>query len=88
MTFFGNRDNFERIGKWEIELLEYIVDFEKCNAIKSYIMADFVVDWMEPRSQADDSTQESPWLVYCDRAWGSIKAGVVAILVSPSGIRL
>jgi ribonuclease HI len=32
--------------------------------------------------------QESPWLVYCDRAWGNVRAGAVAILVSPSGIKL
>jgi ribonuclease HI len=43
---------------------------------------------MEPQSQADNSTQESPWLVYCDGTWGSTKAGAAAILVSPSGTRL
>jgi hypothetical protein len=65
---FGNRDNSGRIGKWATELLKYIVDFEKCNATKSQILVDFMADWMEPRSQADDSAQESPWLVYYDGA--------------------
>jgi hypothetical protein len=65
---FGNRDSSGRIGKWATELLEYIVDFEKHNAIKSQILADFMADWTEPRSQADDNTQESPWLVYYDGA--------------------
>jgi hypothetical protein len=65
---FGNRDSSERISKWAIELLEYIVDFEKCSAIKSQILADFVADWTKPRFQADDIFQESPWLVYCDGA--------------------
>jgi hypothetical protein len=32
---FENRDGSKRIGKWAIELSEYIVDFEKHNAIKS-----------------------------------------------------
>jgi ribonuclease HI len=45
-------------------------------------------DWTEPRSQADDITQQSPWLVYCYGARGSTGAGAAAILVSPSGIRL
>jgi hypothetical protein len=85
---FGNRDSSERIGKWATKLSEYIVDFAKRSAIKSQILANFVADWAEPRSQADDSTQESPWLVCCDRTWGSTGAGAAAILVSPSGIRL
>jgi hypothetical protein len=85
---FRNRDNFGRIGKWATKLLEYIVDFEKRSAIKLQILANFVVDWTEPRSQADDSTQESPWLVCCDGAWGSTGAGATTILVSPFGVRL
>jgi hypothetical protein len=32
---FKNKDSFGGIGKWAIELSEYIVDFEKHNAIKS-----------------------------------------------------
>jgi ribonuclease HI len=32
--------------------------------------------------------QEPPWLVYCDGAWGNIGAGAVAILTSPSEIKL
>jgi ribonuclease HI len=43
---------------------------------------------MEPRSQADDSTQESPWLVYFDGAWGSTGARAASILVSSSGIKM
>jgi ribonuclease HI len=31
---------------------------------------------------------EASWLIYCDGAWGSTGAGVAAILVSPSGIKL
>jgi hypothetical protein len=31
---FGNRDSFRRIGMWAIELSEYVVDFDKHNAIK------------------------------------------------------
>jgi hypothetical protein len=78
---FGNRDSSKRIDKWTTELSEYIVDFEKRNAIKSQILANFVLDWTEPRSQADNSAQESPWLVHCDGAWGNTRAGTTAILV-------
>jgi hypothetical protein len=41
---FKNRDSFGRISKWAMELSKHVVDFEKCNAIKSQILADFVVE--------------------------------------------
>jgi hypothetical protein len=34
-NIFGNRDSFSRTNKWVMELLEYVVDFEKRSAIKS-----------------------------------------------------
>jgi hypothetical protein len=65
---FSNRDSSGRISKWATELSEYVVDFEKHSTIKSQILSDFVVEWTEPQSQTDDTTQKSPWLVYCDGA--------------------
>jgi hypothetical protein len=41
---FENRDSFGRISKWAMELSEHVVDFEKRNAIKSQILADFVAE--------------------------------------------
>jgi hypothetical protein len=41
---FGSRDSSRRISKWAMELSEYVVDFERCNAIKSQILADFVAE--------------------------------------------
>jgi hypothetical protein len=41
---FGNRDNSKRISKWAMELSEYAIDFEKRSAIKSQVLADFVVE--------------------------------------------
>jgi hypothetical protein len=64
---FGNRDNFGRIRKWVTELSEYVINFERHNTIKSQILADFMAEWTESRSQVD-IVQESPWLVHCDRA--------------------
>jgi hypothetical protein len=34
-----------------MELLEYVVDFEKHNTIKSQILVDFIEEWTEPSSQ-------------------------------------
>jgi hypothetical protein len=46
------------------------VDFEKRSAIKSQILADFMAEWTEPGSAIEGAVPESPWLVYCDGAWG------------------
>jgi hypothetical protein len=84
---FHNWDSSDRIGKRATELSEYIIDFERQSAIKLQILADFVAEWKGPQVQID-TVQESPWLVYCDSAWGSTEPGTAAILTSPSSIKL
>jgi hypothetical protein len=71
-----------------MELSEYVIDFEKCSAIKSQVLANFIAEWMELGSATEGEVPESPWLVYCDGAWGAVGAGVVAILISSSRIKL
>jgi ribonuclease HI len=85
---FSNRDNSERISKWAMKQSEYVIDFEKHSAIKSQILANFVVEWTEPRSTTEGEVLETPWVVYCDGAWGTMGARAAAILLSPSGIKL
>jgi hypothetical protein len=41
-----------------MELSEYVVDFEKCSAIKSQFLVDFIIEWMEPNSQIDYMVHE------------------------------
>jgi hypothetical protein len=67
---FRNRYRSGRISKWAIELSKHVVDFEKCNAIKTQISFDFIVEWIEPGSTIEGAAPESPWLAYCDGAWG------------------
>jgi hypothetical protein len=80
---FGNRDSSDRISKWPMGLSEYVVDFKKKrSAIKSQILANFVAEWTEHGSLIEGIVPESPWLVYCDRAWGS----TTVIEISPFGV--
>jgi hypothetical protein len=51
---FGNPDSSGRIGKWAMELSEHVIDFEKRSAIKSQVMADLIVDWIEPSTYTKD----------------------------------
>jgi hypothetical protein len=78
---FRNMDSSRRISKWEMELSEYVVDFEKRSAIKSQVLADFVAEWTEPGSATVGEALEEPWLVHCDRAWGAAAGNVLRLLV-------
>jgi hypothetical protein len=85
---FSNRDNSRRINKWAMELSEYTVNFKKRSAIKSQVLTDFVAEWKEPGSVTEGEVPKTPWVVYCNEAWGATGVRAVAILISPLGIRL
>jgi hypothetical protein len=40
----GNQDCSGRIGKWAMEISVHVVDFGKRSAIKSQVLADFIID--------------------------------------------
>ena len=50
-------------------------------------MADFVADWTLSQNQNEDKKQPN-WIIYCDGAWGFVGAGAVAIITSPSGVKM
>jgi hypothetical protein len=85
---FDNRDSSRRISKWAMELSEHVVDIEKCSAIKSQILTNFVAEWTELGSITEGAVLESPWLVYCNRALGTVGSRTAAILISPLRIKL
>jgi hypothetical protein len=82
---FANREASTRIIKWGAELSEYIVDFERRNAIKSQVLADFVVDWTSPTQNLDEEIP-TPWIVQCDEAWCYKGVGISAEVTSPAGV--
>jgi hypothetical protein len=45
---FRNPEASVRIAKWATELSGYHITFEPRTAIKSQVLADFVVDWTGP----------------------------------------
>jgi rhodanese-related sulfurtransferase len=65
---FANKEESTRIIKWGAELSKYIVDFERRSAIKSHVLADFVVDWTSPTHNPEEEIL-TPWVVQCDGAW-------------------
>jgi ribonuclease HI len=82
---FTNKEASTQIIKWAAKLSEYTVDFERRSAIKSQVLADFVVDWT---SLTQDSGEDitTPWVVHCDGAWCDRGVGISAIVTSPTGV--
>jgi hypothetical protein len=78
---FANEEASTRIIKWSAELSEYNVDFERRSAIKSQVMADFIVDWTSP-IQNPGEDMSTPWVVKCDEAWCLKGVGISAVVTS------
>jgi hypothetical protein len=68
---FDNKDSSGRICKWAMELSEYVVNFEKHRAINSQVLADFVVEWIEPCSMTEVEVPETPWSLGGNRGQSS-----------------
>jgi hypothetical protein len=84
-NLFANKEASTRIIKWGAELSEYIVDFERRSAIKSQVLADFVVDWTSPTHNFGEEIS-TPWIVQCDGAWCHKGVGISAVVTSPIGL--
>jgi hypothetical protein len=75
-----------RITKWAAELSGDHITFKPRTAIKSQVLADFIVDWTRPTWQQEDSP-EKVWTIHCDGAWCHAGASAVAIITSPTGVK-
>jgi ribonuclease HI len=85
---FINKEDSSRIAKWATELSEHTIDFGKRSAIKSQVLADFVVDLTSPSNTVGDEELVPVWDIRCDGAWGRKGTGIAAIVTSPAGIKL
>jgi hypothetical protein len=68
---FINKEASSRIAKWATELSEHTINFGKRSAIKSQVLADFVVDWSSPSCIIADEELVPIWEIRCDGAWGA-----------------
>jgi hypothetical protein len=50
----------DNIAKWAAELTEFDLDFVSRHAIKSHLLADFIVDWMPPASHPGGPDDSEP----------------------------
>jgi hypothetical protein len=83
---FRNPEASVRITKWAAELFGYHITFEPRTAIKSQVLADFIVDWTRPTRQQEEPP-EKMWTIHCDGAWCHVGAGATIIITSPTGVK-
>jgi hypothetical protein len=65
---FRNPKAYARIAKWAAELSRYHIIFEPRTAIKSQVLADFIIDWIGPMGPQEEHS-ENVWTIHCDGAW-------------------
>jgi hypothetical protein len=82
---FANKEASTRIVKWGAELSEYTADFKRRSAIKSQVLADFVVDWTSPTHNPGEEIL-TPWVVQWDGAWCHKGVGISAVVTSLTGV--
>jgi hypothetical protein len=91
-----NPNTTGNIAKWTVELAEFELDFIPRHAVKSQVLADFIVDWIpsaSPLGGPDDSEPESRapvfigphWTLFFDSSSRKQGAGVGVLLLSPHG---
>jgi hypothetical protein len=57
------------------------------SSIKSQALAYFIVDWTPGPQDEASALDEAVWTIFYDGSWGSFRAGVVAIIISPSKVK-
>jgi ribonuclease HI len=83
---FRNLEASVRIAKWAAELSGYHITFEPRTAMKSQVLADFIVDWTGLITQQDEPA-EKVWTIHCHGAWCHKGAGAAAVITSPTGVK-
>jgi ribonuclease HI len=79
-----NPDASGRIAKWSVELMGETLTYAPCKAIKSQILADFVVEWMDTQLPPLQIQAES-WTLYFDGSVMKIRAGAGLLFILPPG---
>ncbi|XP_066354477.1 uncharacterized protein [Miscanthus floridulus] len=79
-----NQDAMGRTAKWALELMDQGISYASWTAIKSQVLADFVVEWTEVQMPPAVVDQEY-WTMYFDGLLMKKGANVGLVFVSPSG---
>ena len=83
----GSRDASGRVAKWAIDLAPYTIYYQPRTAIKSQVLADFLIDWGETwyLPPVPDYTH---WRMHFDGSKMRTGLGAGIVLTSPKGDKL
>ena len=86
-TIINNSDATGRVAKWGIELSAFDINYKPRNAIKSHVLADFLVDWTEA-PEGTPMPEPEPWVMHFDGSKQHQGSGAGVTLKSPTGEEL
>jgi ribonuclease HI len=81
------REASGRIAKWAVEIMGETISFAPRKAIKSQVLADFVVEWVDTQLPAAP-IQPELWTMFFDGSLMKIGAGAGLLFISPLGKHL
>ena len=82
-----NQDAMGRTVKWALELMGHGITYAYQTAIKSLVLADFVVEWTEVQMPPAVVDQEY-WTMYFDGSLMKKGIGTGLVFVSPLEVRM
>jgi ribonuclease HI len=83
----SNKDASGRIAKWAIELSPYTPQYDKRDTIKSQVLADFFIDWVEIQYEPP-LPDANYWRMHFDGSKTIHGLGVGIVLTSPKNDQL
>jgi hypothetical protein len=82
-----NPDATGRVAKWALELMGQGISYTPRTAIKSQVLADFIVEWTETQ-MPPSAVDEEYWTMYFDESLMKQGADLGLVFVSPLGVRI
>jgi ribonuclease HI len=82
-----NREASGRIAKWAVELMGETVSYAPRKAIKSQVLADFLVEWTDTQLPPVQ-LQAELWTMYFDGSLMKTGAGAGLLFISPLGVHM
>jgi hypothetical protein len=86
-SILNNPEAIGRVALWGIELSPLDIVYEKRHAIKSQVLQDFLVHWMELH-RPDTPYMTQSWMMHFDGSKREAGAGAGVILTSPQGNKM
>ena len=86
-SIINNTNATGRVAKWGIELSAFDISYKARDAIKSQVLADFLVEWTEA-SAGTPIPEPEPWVMHFDGSKQRQGSGAGVTLKSPTGEEL